>query len=104
MSVPNQADCRQQCQPVERRLGHDRETTQQPRIPIPGSRSDPAPFSRFGYASASERGWPGGFPNTNLETGPLLGAGQSVSVLVEDGSDGANARWTLDGIWWRRIW
>ena len=44
-----------------------------PGLLTPGSRSDPAPLARFGYASASQRGWPGGYPNTNLETGSLSG-------------------------------
>ena len=32
------------------------------RLSTPGTRSDSAPFARFGYASASERGWPSGHP------------------------------------------
>ena len=32
------------------------------RLSAPGTRSDSAPFARFGYAPASERGWPSGHP------------------------------------------
>jgi putative transposase len=35
--------------------------------------SNSAPLARFGYASASERGWPGGRLNTNLNTGTYRG-------------------------------
>ena len=51
-----------------------------PRVRIAVSVIDPpapeaiqAPFARFGYASASERGWPEGYPNTNLNTGSYRG-------------------------------
>ena len=48
-------------------------------------RNSVRPHSSLGYRppalEASERGWPEGYPNTNIETGSLLGAGQRCSVV-----------------------
>jgi hypothetical protein len=44
-----------------------------------GARSDAASFARFGYASASERGWRWDMPNPNFLSGSLPGVGRILS-------------------------